>query len=64
MKLSRRELASALAVGAALGQTPGKPRPTPEAELQEARDDLKARVAALARYEVPNDTEPAFAFRA
>ncbi len=62
MKLTRRELASALTVGAALAQTPAQPL-TPEAELQAARDQVKANVARLSVQAVPMDTEPAFQFK-
>ena len=63
MKLTRRQLASTLAAGAALAQTPAGPPSTPEAELQAARDRLKANVVRLAAEPVPMTTEPAFQFR-
>ncbi|HLK51236.1 MAG TPA: hypothetical protein VKT49_24000 [Bryobacteraceae bacterium] len=63
MKITRRQLASALAAGAALAQTPPQPR-TPEAELQAARDQLKATLARLSAQAVPMSTEPAFQFKA
>jgi hypothetical protein len=62
MKLTRRELATALTAGAALAQTPPQP-PTPEAELQAARDQLKATLTRLAAQQVPMSTEPAFQFK-
>ena len=62
MKLTRRELASALAGGAALAQAPAQP-PTPEAELQAARDQLKATLARVSAQTVPMTTEPAFQFK-
>ena len=64
MKLTRRELASALAAGAALAQTPSKPAATPEQELQAARDRVKALTARLTSEQVPMATEPAFQFKA
>ena len=63
MKLTRRKLASTLAAGAALAQTPGRPNLTPDAELQAARDELKARVLRLSAQTVPMSTEPAFQFK-
>ena len=64
MKLTRRQLATALTSAAALAQTPPRPPATPEEELQAARDRIKANGAALAKQEVPMATEPAFQFRA
>ena len=64
MKLTRRELASALAAGAALAQTPPKPAATPEQELQAARDRVKALTVRLTSEQVPMSTEPAFQFKA
>ena len=62
MKLTRRELASALTATAALAQTPPTPA-TPEAELQAARDQVKAMVNRLSMQAVPMSTEPAFQFK-
>jgi hypothetical protein len=64
MKLTRRQLATALTSAAALGQTPSGPPATPDEELKAARDRLQANGAALARQEVPMATEPAFQFKA
>jgi hypothetical protein len=69
MKLTRRQLPGALAsVGAlasavARAQAPAPPA-SPEAELQSARDQVKAIGLALTQHEVPMSTEPAFAFQA
>lgn len=63
MRLTRRELAGALAAAGALAQTPAPP-PTPEAELQRAVDQVKAMVARLAAEKVPMTVEPAFQFKA
>ncbi len=60
MKLTRRELASALAPAAALAAQ----APAPTDELQAARLRLKAAADALARQELPMTTEPAFQFKA
>lgn len=62
MKLTRRELASALAAGVAVAQTAPQPR-SPEAELQAARDQLKTTLARLSMQAVPMATEPAFQFK-
>jgi hypothetical protein len=75
MKLTRRQLgAAALASVAARAQTPPQPAPenlTPQAqlqgkdaELQAAKDQVKAASESLSRYEVPMATEPAFEFQA
>ena len=64
MKLTRRQLATALTSAAALAQTPSGPPATPEEELKAARDRIKAAGAALAKQEVPVETEPAFQFKA
>ena len=64
MKLTRRQLATALTSAAALAQTPSGPPATPEDELKAARDRFQANGAALARQEVPVATEPAFQFKA
>ena len=75
-KLTRRQWAAALGSAAALtsaagltsgaeqAQTPQQPAPSPEAELQAARDQVKANVTALLEIEVPMTTEPAFQFKA
>jgi hypothetical protein len=72
MKLTRRQLsAAALASLAALAQTPAPPGQgatspvalTGEAELQAAKDELKATVEMLSQIEVPMTTEPAFVFQ-
>ena len=63
MKLTRRELASALAAGTVLAQAPAQP-PAPEAELEAARGELKATLARVSAQPVPMSTEPAFQFKA
>ena len=64
IKLTRRQLATALTSAAALAQTPSGPPATPEEELKAARDRVAANGAALARQEVPMAVEPAFQFKA
>ena len=63
MKWTRRQLASALAAGTALAQTPAPPSAGPDAELQRARDQVKANAARLGAEPVPMITEPAFQFK-
>jgi hypothetical protein len=63
MRVTRRQLAAALASAAALAQTPVPPV-SPAAELQSARDQVKAIAKTLAEQEIPMSTEPAFAFQA
>jgi len=63
MRLTRRELAIAFASSAALAQTPPAALPSAEADLQTARDQVKANAAALQQIEVPITTEPAFQFK-
>jgi hypothetical protein len=69
MKLTRRAMAAMLPLVGAEAQTPrpgpaNPPAPTPETELQAAREQLSARVLALSQVEVPMSTEPAFEFKA
>jgi hypothetical protein len=63
MKLTRRELAAALAAAPVLAQDRARPD-TPDATLNAARERLKATGAALARQQVPMAVEPAFQFKA
>jgi hypothetical protein len=70
MKVSRRELAcAALAtMGAAVSgpaHTTAQPVPaSAEAELQAAKLQVLANAQALAQYDIPMATEPAFVFQA
>jgi hypothetical protein len=70
MKLSRRELACAALVSMAAAvsggaQTPAQPAPlSPEAELQAAKLQVQATAQALAQFDIPMATEPAFLFQA
>ncbi|HEY1241204.1 MAG TPA: hypothetical protein VGF16_11650 [Bryobacteraceae bacterium] len=63
MKVTRRELGSALAAGVAAAQTQAQPTANPDAELQRAREQVKANSARLAAEPVPMSTEPAFQFK-
>lgn len=70
MKITRRAMAAVLAWVGVQAQTPARPAPavqpaaSPEAELQSAREQVKANVTALAQFEVPMSTEPSFEFKA
>ena len=64
MRLTRRELVSAVAATAAVAQAPSPVPSSPDAELQRARDQVKANVALMSGQKVPMATEPAFQFKA
>ncbi len=63
MKLTRRELACALAAGTAAAQAPAPLPPTPDADLQAARNRVKANAARLAAEPILMSIEPAFQFK-
>jgi hypothetical protein len=63
-KFSRRALVLA-AGGTMAAQTQPAPLPaTPDAELESARNGLKAAAAQIAKVPVPMSTEPAVHFKA
>jgi hypothetical protein len=64
VKLTRRKLAVALVTAAAVpAQTP--PPPAPEGDALSAKRDLmRANAQAVANFNVPMATEPAFKFKA
>ena len=67
MKITRRAMAAVLASIGAQAQTPAQPvqpLPSPEGELESAREQVRANVTALSQFEVPMSTEPAFEFKA
>lgn len=69
MKITRRAMAAVLASVGAQAQTPAGPQQPPEpaspdAELQSAREQVRANVTALSQFEIPMSTEPAFEFKA
>ena len=67
MKVTRRELAAALASAPVLAQAQTRPSAAPAApdgELQAARERIRNNSEALARVAVPMTTEPAFQFKA
>jgi hypothetical protein len=62
-------MAAVLASVGARAQTPARPAPAVElgaidAELQSAREQVRANVTALSQFEIPMSTEPAFEFKA
>jgi hypothetical protein len=64
-KVTRRQLATTLAVAAAaVAQTPAPPLPkNPEEELKAARDDYRSNAEQMAKVELEMFTEPAFHFK-
>ena len=63
MKISRRELAG-LAAGATVAQPQAREADSPEELLKRAQDGVRRNSAAIAKYKVTAETEPAFSFRA
>jgi hypothetical protein len=63
MKLTRRQLATALAPAVALAGTTAQPAATADEELQAARNRVKTNGETLAAVTVPTATEPAFQFK-
>jgi hypothetical protein len=65
MTLTRRKLASLLSSAAGLALAPAQAQTpaTPSAELQAARDRVKARSELLAKQYVSMSVEPAFQFK-
>jgi len=61
-KLTRRELA-AVALGTAAAPAQEKPQAPPEDELSAARKQVESNAAALAKFDLPMSTEPAFLFK-
>lgn len=60
-KMSRRQLASAMAAAAAL---PSAQAPAAEELLKQAREQVLRNAEQLTKREVPMATEPAFHFKA
>ena len=63
MRLTRRQLATALAPAVALAQTAAQPAAATDDELRAARDRVKTNGETLAGQAVPMTTEPAFQFK-
>ena len=69
LKLTRREIATALSASAVLlGQTPAPAVPqnplTADDELKAARDSIRQNSEQLAKFPLPMSTEPAVRFKA
>jgi hypothetical protein len=65
MKITRRQLATALAPAVALAKTAAQPAAAAaDDELRAARDRIKTNGETLAAHAVPMATEPAFQFKA
>jgi len=63
-KMTRRQLAGAMLATAAAAQGPPSPPMSSGAELDAARQQNQRTGEALAKLELPMDTEPAFHFTA
>jgi hypothetical protein len=63
MKITRRELAGALAAGAAAAQKSTVSGETPEDLRKAAADRLRRNAESLAKTQIAMAVEPAFAFR-
>ena len=59
MKITRREMAAAVA-GVAVARAAAEPNEL----LQKATEDVRKSTAAIAKYDLPMATEPAFRFQA
>ncbi|MGB9606151.1 MAG: hypothetical protein ACP5U2_10055 [Bryobacteraceae bacterium] len=65
MKLTRRQVGWLLAApGAAVGQAGARQQETADQLLAAARDRLRRNAEALKKVRLPQNTEPAFQFRA
>jgi hypothetical protein len=65
VKLTRRQLAAALAATAPLAAQESPPQPaTPAEELKAAAERLRRTTGSLAKFPVPMAAEPAFSFKA
>jgi hypothetical protein len=64
-KLTRRQVAAAIAATAPLAAQEAPPQPaTPADELKAAAERLRRTTGTLAKFEVPMAAEPAFSFKA
>ncbi len=63
MKLTRRELAAAAAAPALAARGPSPEEAAADKELLAAREAVSRNAEALAKREVPMETEPAFQFK-
>jgi len=64
MRLTRRQLATALAPAVALARNAKpQPAPAPDDELRAARERVRSIGEDLARHDLPMAIEPAFQFK-
>lgn len=59
MRITRRELAGTIA-----GAASARASSPPAEQVRKAREELRENTEAIAKYDLPMATEPAFAFRA
>ena len=63
MRITRRELAAALAAPAALARAQAPAPAAVDEELRAARERVRAAAETLAQEDVPIESEPAFQFK-
>lgn len=63
MRITRRELAGALAAGAAAAQSPAGAGNTPEELRSAAADRMRRNAETLAKVQLRTSVEPAFVFK-
>jgi hypothetical protein len=64
MKVTRRSIARMLAAAAAVPQSATSQTPSPDADLDSAREQLKTNAHQIAKVKLPMAIEPAFHFKA
>ena len=64
MKVTRRSIARMLAAAAAVPQAASAQTTSPDADLDSAREQMKASAQQIAKVKLPMPTEPAFHFKA
>jgi hypothetical protein len=62
-KITRRQLAGVAAGSFAIAASLDAQQPSADAELEKARASHRDNTATLAKFEIPQSTEPAFVFR-
>lgn len=62
-KMTRRQLAAALASSAALARAQEEPKATPDELLAQEKKDVREGSEKLEKFNVPMATEPAFVFK-
>ena len=63
VKITRRQLAGVAAGSALVTATLGAQQPAPDTEVEKARASHRDNSATLAKFDIPQPTEPAFVFR-